>query len=141
MFLYFTEEVAANHSSMDTDAVFLRRVLATIKLYIYNVFDRYFYLKRLVSKGALAAIHLRGTTIISGGPLQWSSIFKGTLFFFKQAHALIIPFFKDIELIRKSSYSYPFNELSFFYYKSVIAATHFFKLIVFLQNKNCIHKY
>ena len=34
------------------------------------VFDRYFYLRHIVSKGALAAIHLSDTTIISGGQLQ-----------------------------------------------------------------------
>ena len=135
MFLYFTEEVAANHSSMDTDAVFLRRVLATIKLYIYNVFDRYFYLKRIVSKGALAAKHLRGTIIISGGLLQWSSIFKGTVIFLNKHFFLIIPFFKGIDLICQS---HLFHELSFFYYKIVTAASHSFKLFEFLQDKNCI---
>ena len=31
-------------------------------------------------KGALAAIHSSGTTIILGGHLQWSSIFNGTVF-------------------------------------------------------------
>ena len=30
-------------------------------------------------KGALAAIHLSCTIITSGGHLQWSSIFKGTV--------------------------------------------------------------
>ena len=31
-------------------------------------------------KVALAALQLSGTIIISGGHLQWSSIFKGTVF-------------------------------------------------------------
>ena len=34
------------------------------------VFDRYFYLSRIVSKGALAVIHLSDGIIISGGQLQ-----------------------------------------------------------------------
>ena len=72
---------------------------------MYNVFDRYFNLKRTVFKGALAAMHLRGT-IISGGHLQWSSIFKGTMFFFKQTSAFTIPFFKGIELTHFSPVSH-----------------------------------
>ena len=35
----------------------------------------YFYIK-----GTLAAIHLSGNIIILGNHLQWSGIFKGTLF-------------------------------------------------------------
>ena len=85
-------------------------------------------------KGALAAIHLSGTIIFSRGLLQWSSIFNGTVSF-KQALA-VIPFFIGIELIHKSSCSHPFDELPFFYYKRVIAATHSFKFTVFLQNRN-----
>ena len=45
-------------------------------------------------------------------------------------------FFIGVELIHKSSYSQPFHELPFFYYKRVITATHSFKFTVFLQNKN-----
>ena len=86
-------------------------------------------------KVALAAIHLSDTIIISGGHLQWSSIFEGTVSF-KQALA-VIPFFIGIELIYKSSCSYPFDELPFFYYKRVIGATRSFKFTVFLQNRNC----
>ena len=55
----------------------------------------------------------------------------------EQAPAIIIPFLKVIESISKSSYSHPFEGLPFFYYIKVIAATHSFKLTVFLQNKNC----
>ena len=39
-----------------------------------------------------------------------------------------------------SSYSHPFDELLFFYYKRVVAATHSFKFTVFLQNRNCSKK-
>ena len=85
-------------------------------------------------KVALAAIHLSGTIIISGGHLKWSSIFLCTVFF-KQALA-VIPFFIGIELIHKSSCSHPFDELTFLYYKRLIAATHSFKLNVLLQHRN-----
>ena len=55
--------------------------------------------------------------------------------FFKQAVEVIL-FFKGIELIHKSSCNHLFNELHFFYYKRVIAATHSLKFTVFLQNRN-----
>ena len=55
---------------------------------------------------------------------------------FKQELA-VIPFAIGIELIYKSSCCHPFNELPFFYYKRVIAATHSIKFTVFLQNRNC----
>ena len=54
---------------------------------------------------------------------------------FRQALA-VIPFFIGIELIHKSSCSHLFDELPFFYYKRVIAATHSFKFTVFLRNRN-----
>ena len=56
-------------------------------------------------------------------------------YFFKQALA-VIPFFIGIELIHKYSCSHPFDELTFLYYKRVTAATHSFKLTVFLQHRN-----
>ena len=74
---YFTKVVAANHSSIDT--LFLRRALATInciyKMNLTDLFKADFYFK-----GALAAIYLSCTIIFSGGHLQWSSIFNGTVF-------------------------------------------------------------
>ena len=47
----------------------------------------------------------------------------------------VIPIFKGIELIRKSSCSHPFNELPFFYYERGIAATHSFKFTVFAEQE------
>ena len=85
-------------------------------------------------KGALATLHLSRTIIFSGGHLQWSNIFNSTVSF-KQA-LVAIPFFIGIELIHKSSCSHPFDELPFFYYKRVIAATHSFKFTVFSQDRN-----
>ena len=68
-------------------------------------------------KGAIAAIHLRGTVIISGDHLYSS------------------PFFRGIELIRNFSCSHPFNELHFFCYKRAIAAAHSFKYTVFAEQE------
>ena len=65
-----------------------------------------------------------------------SSIFKGTMFLLYK-HLQSSPFFIGIELIHKSSCSHPFDELPFFYYKRVIAATQSFKFTVFLQSRNC----
>ena len=94
---------------------------------------------RLLLKVTLAAIHLSHTIIISGGHLQQSSIFKGNVFLLNKhlQSAAVIPFFKGIELIHKSSCSHPLHELPFFYYKRVITDTHSFKFTVFMQNRNC----
>ena len=77
-FLYFTKVVAANHSSMDT--LFFRRTFATI--YITCIWQIFLFTAYFYFKGTLAGIHLSGTIIILGGHLQWSSIFKGAVFFF-----------------------------------------------------------
>ena len=60
--------------------------------------------------------------------------FQGCCVSFKQALA-VIPFFIGIDLIYKSSCSHPFDELPFFYYKRVIAATHFLKFTVFARQE------
>ena len=108
------------------DTLFLRKALASKCIWQIFLFKVYFYFK-----GTLAAIHLSGTTIILGNHLQWSSIFKGTLFLLNKH----IPIFKGIELIRKFSCSHPFNELFFFYYERAIAATHSFKFTVFTEQE------
>ena len=128
---YFTKVVAANHSS--TDTLFLRRALATInclyKMILTDLLKADFYFKR-----ALTAIHLRCTIIFQEATCS-DLVFSTVMLFFKQALA-VIPFFIGIELIHKSSCNHPFDELPFFYYKRVIAATHSFKFTVFLQNRN-----
>ena len=66
----------------------------------------------------------------------WSDlVFSSVQCFFKQA-LVVIPFFIGIELIHKSSCSHPFDESPFSYYKRVISATHSFKFIVLLRNRN-----
>ena len=62
-------------------------------------------------KGAVAAIHLSGTTIIQEATCS-NLVFSIVLCSFKQALS-VIPFFIGIELIHKSSCSHPFNELPF----------------------------
>ena len=74
---YFTRVVAANHSS--TDMLSLKRAIATINcIYKMNLAD--LFKADFCFKGALAAIYLSCTIIFSGGYLQWSSIFNGTVF-------------------------------------------------------------
>ena len=104
--------------------------------YIQCIWQIFLFKAYCYFKGTLTAIHLRGTVITSEGHLQWSSISWGYCVFLKQA-LIVIPFFKGIELIRNSSCNHPLDELPFFYYQRVIAATHSFKFTVFWQNKNC----
>ena len=93
-----------------------------------DLFKVGFYLK-----GALAAINL-SCTIIFQEAICSDLVFSTVLCFFKQAFA-IIPFLVGVELIHKSSCSHPFDELPFFYYKRVIAATHFLKFTVFARQE------
>ena len=57
--------------------------------------------------------------------------------FFLIKHLPSFLFFIGVELIHKSSFSYPFDELLFFYYKRVIEAIHsFFQIYcVFTEHK------
>ena len=79
VFPYFTKVVTAIHSLMNTVFITEERLQPWIN-YIQRfwqifLFKAYYYFKRV-----LAVIYLNGTVIISGGHLQWSSIFKGTVF-------------------------------------------------------------
>ena len=47
-------------------------------------------------------MHLSGNVIISEGHLQWSRIFKGTVWVSLEEALAVIPFFKSIELISMS---------------------------------------
>ena len=127
MFLYFAKVVAGDYFSIDMDTVFLKSALATINC-LYTMYLIIFLFKAYCLPSLFQDAHFN------------DPVFSRVVCFFKQTPALIIPFFKGIELIRKSSYSCPFDELTFFFYKRVTAAAHSFKLIVFLQNKNCIKK-
>ena len=115
--------------------------------YIQCIWQIFLFKAFCYFKGVLAAIHLSGTVIISGGHLQWSSIFKGTVFLWNKYlqssflskvlyrgkfhrgkvtkfwagdeifHGGNIPIFPGIELIRNSSCRHPLDEWLFFYYK------------------------
>ena len=69
MFLYFTKVSAAIDTLMVT--VFILEEHLQPGMIMYNVYDRYFYLRHIViSKEHFAAIYLNSTVIISGGDLQ-----------------------------------------------------------------------
>ena len=127
--LYFTKVVAVNHSS--TDTLFFRRALETINC-IYKM-NLTVYLRRIF----ISKEHLQPCIWVAPSFFQEASCSDLVWYCvsFKQALA-VIPFFIGIELIHKSSCSHLFDELPFFYYKRVIAATHSFKFTVFLRNRN-----
>ena len=52
----------------------------------------------------------------------------------------MIPVFKDIELIRRSSRSDPFDKWPFFYYKRAVAAVLYLKFTVFSHNSSSCRK-
>ena len=115
---------------------FLEELLQPQIAYIRSIWQIFLFKSDCYFKVALAAIHLSGTTIISGGHLHWSSIFKGTVFLLNK-HLQSFLFFIGIELIHKSICSHPLDELLFLYFKRVIEFTHSFKFTVFLKNRNC----
>ena len=79
VFLCFTKSVAAMHSL--TDTVFIsEQHLQPLIVYIQFTWQIFLFKAYCNFKGAHAAIHLSGTTIISGSHLQGPSIFKGTVF-------------------------------------------------------------
>ena len=52
----------------------------------------------------------------------------------KQA-LLVISFFRDTKLIRHSSWSHPFNEWPFFYYKILVEVTHYFQFTMYFREQ------
>ena len=112
------------------DTVFSKKSTCSHGLSIYNVFDRFFYLRHIVIfKVKLAVVHLSITVIIPGSLLLWPRIFKGTVLFWKStcSHA----FFQGIELIRNSSCSYLFDEWPFFITKEQLQPRIFSNLLCF----------
>ena len=74
---YFRKVVAVNHSSIDT--LFLRRALATINC-IYKM-NLTVYLRQIfISKEHLKPYIWVAPSFFSGGLLQWSSVFNGSVF-------------------------------------------------------------
>ena len=79
VFLYFTEVVVVIHAVMDTVFI-LEKHLQSWIVYIQCTWQIFLFKKYWNLKGALAAIYLKSAVIVSGGRLQWSSIFKGIVF-------------------------------------------------------------
>ena len=100
------------------------------ELRIYNIFDRYFYIRRIAISQELLQ------------PYIWvvPSLFQEAIcsdltvtVFFLNKH-LRSKFFSKV-----LSYSYLFNEWPFFYYKNGIAATHFFQIDCgFIEQGHCV---
>ena len=76
VFLYFTEVAAVIHSLMDTVFI-LEEDLQSWIVHIQCIWQIFLFKEYWNLKGALAAIYLKCAVIVSGGHLQWSSIFKG----------------------------------------------------------------
>ena len=105
-----------------------------------NVFDRYFYLRRIV----ISKKHLQSYVSVLWLLLQDGTcsdlVFSRVLCFFKQAFA-VIPFLKGIELICHSSCRHSFNEWPFFYNKRAIAARFFHILLCFWRTGIIARRY
>ena len=83
VFLIFTKVVAAIHSLMD-NVFILEEHLQPWIVYIQRTWQVFMFKLYCNFKGALAAMYLSGTVIISECHLQWSSIIKGTVFLWKK---------------------------------------------------------
>ena len=88
--------VPKNTFSLFLSECFLVEHLQPWIAYIQCIWQIFLFKKYCYFKGALASIHLSATIIISGGLLQWPSIFKGTVSLWNK-HLAVIPFFKGIE--------------------------------------------
>ena len=137
VFLSFTKLVAAIHSLMNTVFISEQHLQPRIT-YLQWIWQIFLFKVYRNFKGALAAIRLSGTIIISGGHLQWSSIFKSTVFLWRKHWQSSL--FSKILSYFASSCSYPFDEWPFFYHKRAVAATHSFKVVVFFQNRRSCSK-
>ena len=76
----FFHKVSWSHSLLNGYCVYFRTALAAM-ICVFTMYLRDISIKAYCNfKGILPFIHLMGTVIISEGHLQWSSIFKGTVF-------------------------------------------------------------
>ena len=97
-------------------------------VYIQCIWQIFLFKRYCYFKGTLAVIRLSGIVIISGGYLQWSSIFKGTVFLWNKH-------LQSSLLIDHSSCSHLFDERLFFYCKRALALSSSFKFTVFFLNR------
>ena len=82
VFLYFTKLIDAIHffNGFGMDTVFLKEHLQPGVTHIQCIWQIFLFKSYCYFKGALAAIHLSGTIIISGNHLQWFRILQDTVF-------------------------------------------------------------
>ena len=111
------------HRVMDCiRTVYFRKTLAAMRC-VYNVFERYFDLRYIViSKEYLQPDIGAVPSFFQEVALQWSSFFKGTMFFWNK-HLQSSLFLNGVELIRHYSCSHLFVEWPFLYYKRAVSAT------------------
>ena len=98
------------HRVMDCiRTVYFRKTLAAMRC-VYNVFERYFDLRYIViSKEYLQPDIGAVPSFFQEVALQWSSFFKGTMFFWNK-HLQSSLFLNGVELIRHYSCSHLFVE-------------------------------
>ena len=116
------------------NSIFFRRALANHKLHIYNVFDRYIYLRCIISKEHLQPYFWMVPSLFQKATCN-VLVFSKVLCFFATS-TCSHPFFKDIELISNSSCSHPFDKWPFLNCKRVIAASHSFKFTAFFAEQD-----
>ena len=105
------------------DTVFILGEHLLPELIICNVFDKYFYLK-----------HLWMVVIKTGGHLQWSRIFKGTVFLWDK-HLQSSLFSRILSwFVIPVAVIHSMNGC-FFYYKRAVVATQFFKFTELLRTR------
>ena len=130
VFLSFTKLVAAIHSLMNTVFISEQHLQPWIT-YLQWIWQIFLFKVYRNFKGALAAIRLSGTIIISGGHLQWSSIFKSTVFLWRKHWQSSL--FSKILSYFASSCSYPFDECSFSIIKEQLQPHILSKLLCFFR--------
>ena len=73
-------KISCGHPLLNRYCIYFWTALAAMIVYIKCIWQIFLFKAYCNFKGAHAAIHLSGTTIISGSHLQGPSIFKGTVF-------------------------------------------------------------
>ena len=133
VFLCFRKLVAAIHSL--TDTVFISEQHLQPWLCIYNIFDRYFYLRRIVTSKEPMQPCLWVVPPLFQGATCRDLVFSRVLSFFKISTCNRL-YFQRYWV--NSPTVAAIDEWPFFYRKRAVAATIFFKFTVFFQNSsNC----
>ena len=127
--VYLLHKSSCDHPLLNGYCSYFRRVLADM-LCVYTVY--------LTDSSLWGVLFFQGSTCSHTfqwyrnyfmRPLTVSYFFHWYCASIDQALA-VIPYFKGSELIRRSSWSHPFDGWPFFYYKRSVTATHYFKFTV-----------